>query len=174
MKRTQYQSNKQKIRVLTSSSMEQAASIAWSFAKTTGIDFQDLLGDSYLSLVKAANDYNPACKTKMNSFAYTCIENGLKSNISKAKEIQDNEVYTDNIPHFYNQENDPARIAEFKNLLDNLSEEAKSVIKLIFESPADIVNSHGITMASIRKYLHKNGMKIDLINCIFNEIKAIF
>jgi len=68
----------------------------------------------------------------------------------------------------------PERNYRFKELLECFSEEAKDVIQLVFDAPAELVDmarSQGLTRHTILRYLRHQGWVIPAIESVFNEIR---
>lgn len=53
------------------------AKIAWSFQKTTGLDFQELHSEAQLAYCEAVNSFNSDKGVKLSTWIYTCIQHHL-------------------------------------------------------------------------------------------------
>lgn len=82
--------------------------------------------------------------------------------------------------HFEQQAVNPEGMAIRKDLVDRLSEEAKEVIKIIFNTPSELVDYlwgckekqvDRLTCSNIRQYLRYYGWKHLVIEDAFQEIK---
>jgi len=72
----------------------------------------------------------------------------------------------------------PDRAYFFKEMLSILSEEAQEVCKLVFDSPAELMEmaigsrEKGINKNNLTKYLHHQGWPFRVIKSTFKEIKS--
>ncbi len=82
--------------------------------------------------------------------------------------------------HFEQRAISPEGIAVRKDLIDRLSEEAKEVIKIIFNTPSELVEYlwgckekqvDKLTCHDLRQYLRYYGWKFTVIEGVFQEIK---
>ena len=62
--------------------------IAWSFNRSTGIEFDDLFQEAYIAYVKAMESYNPK-KGKISTHVWFCISSHLKNYIKEEKKQTD-------------------------------------------------------------------------------------
>ena len=58
--------------------------IAWSFHRSTGIDFDDLFQEAFIAYTKAMESYNPK-KGKISTYVWFCISSHLKNYINENK-----------------------------------------------------------------------------------------
>lgn len=61
--------------------------IAWSFHKSTGLDWDDLFQESYLAYRYALEHYNPDKDIKITAFIWIHVSNQLKSYYQKEKDF---------------------------------------------------------------------------------------
>lgn len=57
--------------------------IAWSFHKSTGLDWDDLFQEAYVAYEYAMNQYKPESKVPISSFIWTHVSNQLKTYYQK-------------------------------------------------------------------------------------------
>jgi DNA-directed RNA polymerase specialized sigma subunit len=98
---------------------------AWSFHSTTGIDFEELMGEASLAYCKALKTYNPA-RGKLTTHVWQYMRDELINFARKEqKYVKNDEVVfqTYNTPHS----------SQF--LFEILSKEAQEVAKVILRAP---------------------------------------
>lgn len=113
--------------------------IAWSFYRTTGIEFNELYSEANLSYCKALEKYDDT-KSTLITFLYTCIKNDLIDFCKR--ELKEKEKKN-------NFKNHIDRTSVNTNIIE-LTKEAKEVLKIILEAPADTIK---ISMGGIIDYL---------------------
>jgi len=127
------------------------------FHNRTGIEYEDLFSEACLIYAKAINHYDPD-KAKEITFIWNCINNGLIDYCLRDK--HENEVELDENTIFDHKNNPEKELInkEFKSLfLSKLSEEAKEVCQIIFESPGEFLEvmspkaRRGLLIKKLRK-----------------------
>lgn len=61
--------------------------IAWSFHKSTGLDWDDLFQESYLAYRYALDHYNPESNVKISAFIWIHVRNQLNSYYQKEQQF---------------------------------------------------------------------------------------
>jgi DNA-directed RNA polymerase specialized sigma24 family protein len=109
--------------------------LAWQYSKGTSLSVQDLISEGYLALLLANNKYDPERGAK-STFVYHVVRNhfvGLRGCWPLMLEVPDAMVSVD-----------PASMLEdahrFRQAISSLSAEAKEVVKIICESPKEIMD----------------------------------
>ena len=153
MQRTKFKDNQQKTESLALSHLDQARKLAWSFHKITGVDIDDCMGQAFLWLAKAVKDWQPE-KSSFSTTAHTYIQTELKTILYNFKKHTVTDMSEEPLSFFPTAET----IFEFKDLVDNFSQEAKEVANIIFSGPSDILeiakdSSPCKTRVAIKKYL---------------------
>jgi len=121
--------------------------LAWKFTKTYPIDFQEARREAYYAFVRACYDYNPSRGTKFSSWVYTWVWCHLKTLITKRTveplvfiEVKD-EIFGEAAP-----DRSPTL-----DMIGDLSEDAKEIIKLLLETPGELLGS----ACTPKQLLHK-------------------
>ena len=110
-------------------------SLAWKFCKRYGTDFDECFAEANLGFVKAYNTYNPAKGTlakRISHQAWAHMLDALKRTIKAGREIPEN-IYGK--PTF-----------DLSSFLEGLSEDAKEVVRLSLEVPAEISENIQVEM----------------------------
>lgn len=141
--------------------------IAWSYAKTTGLEFDELFGVAAVGYARAQNEYDPE-KTKWSTWAWTTMRRELNSYL--VNESRRNAVYD---PDPKGGDN-PEKHVEFKEEIGNLSQEAQTVCRTIFSSPAEFL-AYGpkASRGKIKDMLREQGWSWNRIWGSFREIKSL-
>ncbi len=143
--------------------------VAWSFHKTTGVEWEELFSEACLAFVLSLRSYNPK-KGKLSTHIQTCVTNQLINftkqyhNIIPSSDLLDEDT-------FYCQEN--VTITPFFETLSSLSEEAQYVCNMILSSPEEFLEeSKKLARRHIIDKLRKKGWSWPKIWRCFREIKA--
>lgn len=142
-----------------------ARKMAWSFHKSTGIDYEELFSEACLAYCQAEADpnYNPY-KAAITTFAWQRMRDHLRTYIKK--EYHDVHLGPDN-------QNDPYEEIEFKDEVNNLSDEAKTICKMIFQSPHEYLDLSSVhARGKIKDQLREAGWSWCKIWNSFREIKS--
>lgn len=156
--------------------------IAWSFHRTTGIEFNELFSEAALAYCEAIKDYKPS-SAKFTTYAYSCMRNKLINfigtnsknklrHIEDTQEEQDGETY----PEYYK------KIAVwqpmFFELYDRFSEQAKTVVDFILIDPYPFLGFAACRNGTraegvLYKELRKHNWQSKNIWSAFTEIKRV-
>lgn len=106
--------------------------IAWSFHKTTGIDYEELFAEASLAYCEASNHFDTAKKgTKFSTYAYLCMKTALVDFCRKEKEFRSTGV---SIIH------DAVELPVYE-FFENYDPEVRSVLDIVMEASDDFLNS---------------------------------
>lgn len=117
--------------------MDLVRKLAWSFHRTTGIDFEDLVQEACLTWHAYVEDnpkYDPR-RMALTSYAYLCIRSGFLTMASKRQHFV-------GLPEDFELSNDnpsPEDREIFIDGLRSLSKEANLIVKMIFEAPDEFL-----------------------------------
>jgi len=142
-----------------------ARKIAWSFHRTTGVEFEELLSEACLAYCEAEVDpnYDPR-KSAMTTFAYYKMHSHLKNYIKKQyhdEQVNDRAELT------------PEQEVEFKDTIESLTDEAKFVCEQILKSPHEFLSEGAPRkcQSKLKTYLRQSGFTWEQIRNSFKEIK---
>lgn len=155
--------------------------IAWSKSRQLGIEFEEVVGRGTVLFYEILPTFDPS-KSCFSTYFYTKLNGYLirtydKDNmfLSLDQENADSEGGTLHDVVAGNS-SDPAQVYEFASVLQDLSNEAKEVISIIFSCPQEIVDGaqgSGWKMCgNLRKILVNRGMKAYKIARAFTEIRS--
>lgn len=138
--------------------------IAWSFNATTGIDFDELLGEATLAYYEAKRTHNPK-QSKLTTWAYNHIQNRL-INFCKIQHIHSN---VDNlIDHPY------TNATPFFELAELFSDTALQIVNRITAQPEAYIGSSAKSVRGrIVKELRAEGWSWPAIWRTMDEIKTV-
>jgi len=173
MQRTRFKGQGQKMNILAAKHINQAHSLAWSFCRTTGIDFEELKSEALLALCIAVDNYDPS-RGKLSTCVHHYVTRALCDFAQTHKENNVCEEYEE-IAKSINTEN----TAIFRHLISNLGEEAKMVADIIFSGPAEIMRiaadtSYYSIKGKIKEFLASKGIKKIRIDEAFEELRNLF
>ena len=123
--------------------LDMARKLAWSFHKSTNIDYDDLYGEALLGYAMAVDaaevrgTYDPE-KSAFTSFAWMCMNHHLCSVIHQRKYKSIGSMELDPKILDYRLPS-PDRKLAFKDFLSHLSEEARFVVEMVLKSPVDFL-----------------------------------
>lgn len=163
--------------------------LAWSVHKSTGIEQEELFGIGSLAFVSASRNYDPELHWTFSTYLTNCARNAMLSCASReSRSIQTTEMPTEMI----DDSPPPDRFIRFSEMLSLMSEGAQTVCRIIFNSPAEILdavccNSNGDDWSSIvarrtwtgrkaipsaiRRYMMKNGFTSPQVYRAFREVR---
>jgi len=157
-----------------------ARKLAWSFHQSTGIEYEELLGEAIGHYIEAVHKYNPdlSTKTKLTTWATSVMRNRLIRISSKPASYgtQGLSEHEQELLEPKAQVGSPEyifRAMEFKELLANLSKDAQDICLMIFGSPEEFLTySSRKSRMSVKHKLQEMGKKWEFeIREPFAEIK---
>ena len=154
-----------------------ARRIAWSFHRTTGINYDDLFGEAILAYANALEArrrglYDPEIAA-FTTYVYRAIQFRLRSAIKQRRyqSLGDEEPSPMMPDH---QIPPPDRGAIFSSLVSNLAEEAKFAIRLVLESPVEFATmGRRAAQRKVRRELIRKGFGADDVDRTFGDIKQV-
>lgn len=177
MNRTNFSTNKQKMRILSLTHIKQANAIAWSFSRTTGISFEELKGEAELALCIAADKFDPSLTLCLTTLVHRCVTNNLVTFCKKFKNHKP--AVADETKMGADCSREPAATTEFFDSLNHLGEEAKEIVNIILSGPSEILDvAIDATPCKIRialkKYMLGKGTKLKAFQRGTKELKELF
>ena len=172
MQRTHFKGQGQKMNILATKHINQAHSLAWSFCRTTGIDFEELKSEALLALCIAVDNYDPS-RGKLSTCVHHYVTRALCDFVKDQRENVCEEY--EEMAKSINTEN----TAVFRHLMNNLGEEARLIADIIFSGPAEIMGiaadtSYYSIKGKIKEFLVGKGIKKCRIDEAFEELRNLF
>ena len=115
-----------------------AKQLAWKYASSSGIPFNEMLGEAYLGLLLAKSKYKPNENAKFATYAHNTIRNQIYKYINNVKKIRQNEFQMDYLFH-----------EEFN--VDEIRDEVPSVVKDSWKKYWDNWRTWGNVLQGIEK-----------------------
>lgn len=121
--------------------MIKSRAAAWH--KMTGIDIKEFesLGGYLFARIQAENSYNPD-KSSFSTYFYQTLNGNFQQYAKTVKKMNSMETSIEN--HDFISEHSDCCNAEnlliFQEIIDGLSNDAKEVCRIIFESPNDLID----------------------------------
>lgn len=146
--------------------------ICWSWHRTTGIEFDTLNSEANIVYVECLKSYNPE-RGKFSTFLWHAIQSKFKNLVvlSQRNRYDGVEVELEEVANSGGQYQRTA----FNEIIENLSKEAKEIVSVVLNAPADLLEMIPTPRASkhqLEKYLIKNKQWKSLtISYLFAEIK---
>ena len=145
--------------------------IAWSFAKTSHVEYAELFAEASLAYCEAEVKYNPAKGTSFSTFAFLYIRTKLIEYIRQEKKQKHLSTDVENVYAFLS-ENLKTNTPEFETT--NFSKDIKEVIQVILQAPTDFVNlKPRMARGKLRKTLFALGWGQKKISEVFGETKKV-
>lgn len=144
--------------------------IAWSFHKTTGLNFDDLMHEAVGVYCEAIHNYKPNQGQKFTTFAWMLIQNALVNYAKKQQKINthSSEFELETLECAYCDES----AFYTSNFFESLSKEAQEIVDLVLTFPDIFVKDHPkMTKQHIKKMLQNRGWEKEKIRYAFNNIK---
>ena len=164
--------------ILWESYKGQAIKACESQAIQFNLSIDDLLSEAYLIFSEAINSFDPF-KAQFSTYFYWRLKKGLKSYI-KTQQFDHSELFENDYIH----EVTPEHNATFNNLLDNISSEAKEVVKLCLDMPRELIwfgkkncwdgKRYAVSKNTVYQYLRDKYWRHAKIERAFAEIANIF
>ncbi len=143
--------------------------LAWSFHRTTGVEWDELFSEACLSFILSLRSYKPK-KGKLSTHVQTCITNHLIDftrryhDITPASNILDDETF---------RHSEGETDTSFLDTLHSLSEEAQYVCNVILSNPEEFLEeSKRLARKHVVDRLRKEGWSWPKIWRSFREIKS--
>ncbi len=119
--------------------------IAWSFHKSTGVDFEELMSEATLAYLEAEQDYNPETNNKKSVFVWIRMRNAL---INFCKNEQKQRIFNGNPPQYGREDH------YFFEIFDAFPENCKKIAEIVINSPIDLIafpNAKEMVVNELRK-----------------------
>jgi hypothetical protein len=168
---------------------------AWSFQKTTGLNFDELKSVAFDGLSKAAGKYRSDMHVKFPSFAQRCIDNRIMRHLKETNRLNRSKVGITDETRGYEEMGEledikvqaqgnyctrPDYLYEFKEKIENCSNDAQTALRVLFS-----YNCHTILQISpnhapkkirgaLKRYLRENkGWKWERVTECLQELRAL-
>ena len=148
----------------------------WKFKRRYGGDFEELLSDANYHFIEAWNDYDPDYGTKLSTFVRNAIWFNLIDQLRR-KATRDRHIMVSSVT-IENQGYTQTRNDPIGDLADELTEDAKTVLELVLNSPAEISAAIWTKggqprnfRSCIRTYLQRLGWTAARVTESFDEIR---
>lgn len=138
--------------------INQINKLAWSFAKTTGQDFDDLKSVGTLAMIKAIKSFDDQKGTQLSTLVHISATNAMASYCKK----QTKTPVVDEPMEVKSKYVCQTRRHEFLDTLASLGNEAKQICKIIFASPGEVLNI-AVDESSFRILFEAPGEVLDAI-----------
>lgn len=145
--------------------------LAWQYSRRCMLPVEDLISEGYLALLLAEGKYNPD-RAARSTFVYWVVRNHFCQLAQRWPIMLD-------VPEYLAHDPLPAleNACEFRSAIAILSDEAKQMIKIILDSPKELMD---IAKSSVSERLQNATMKIlrrrgwarDHIELLMIEIKS--
>ena len=148
--------------------------IAHSYNKTTGMNVEDLISEGNLVFVERLKNFDPE-KSKFSTFLYESINARFK-NLNKRQHLQKYDGVKVEVDMANKQESGDniENNCILKNSIEILSKDAKMVVSIVLNAPADLLSmlpKPSLSRFQLTTYLLKLGWKKKEINKSYKEIQ---
>lgn len=145
-----------------------------------GMSLDELISEGNLEFVRCQPDFDPAKNTKFSSYLYIRLRGAYKNAQRKRGNEKRRIAYELLAIPIEIETRTPESRCLFKEAIKGLSSDAKEIIKIVFETPMDLVGMlpkkqpRGLNKSQIGKYMRSQGWGFPRISKAFAEIKEIF
>jgi len=150
---------------------------AWAWQQKTGWELEDLEAEGNMIFCKAVQTYDPS-KSSFGTYLYNSLQMhfGNLVNLSRCQKAEKKDMKTSCDNCFAYEDIEQETI--FREMINDLPEDAKEVVKAVFETPAEIIEALGITKItrnSLQLYFGKyKGWSQKRIFSTFKTIQQVF
>ena len=116
--------------------INQVNKMAWSYSKTTSMDFDDLKSEGTLAMIRAIRSFDETKGTQLSTLIHISANNAMASYCKKQKHTPTVDEPMDVKSKYVCQ----VRRFEFIDMLSSLGNEAKQICKIIFAAPGEVLN----------------------------------
>jgi len=147
--------------------------VVWSYARSTGLDFDELCSEAYLAYLEAAPSYDPA-KGKKSTFIWNVVRNHINSLLKAKKEVPVDKDIDMLIEE--RDELDPEQVVlaeeSWRELFESLSPDAKTICLLVNNGEVSLnTDKPREARGIIARELKARGWGENKIWATFREIK---
>jgi len=150
--------------------------VVWSYARSTGLDFDELCSEAYLAYLEAAPSYDPA-RGKKSTFIWNVVRHHINSLLKAKKEVpMDKETIDMLIEEKDELGPEQVILAEesWRELFESLSPDAKMIFSLLNSSEIYInTDKPREARGIIARELKARGWPENKIWATFREIKQV-
>jgi DNA-directed RNA polymerase specialized sigma subunit len=172
--------------------------LVWKYVKNSRFGFDELLSEAGLAFMKAVDTYD-SNKASFHTHLYWTVNGRLRNYCNGTNQIEDkmtlsydarcNEGIKNSdfnaITKSTWDNNDPEQAYTFKNLVENLSKEAREVVNTLLNTPAEMIelvkemsasrqgHMH-VYKSNVTRYFKNQGWKRKNILKAYSEIRQTF
>ncbi len=162
-----------------------AHSLAWSFHRRYGLEYEELFAEACLGYAYALSnpDYNPT-KMKFSTFVHMCIWSQLQTFVFKdlypEEDDNGNSILRKKLPTteledlYLSETPSPYRCTLIGNLLASLTSDAKFVVRMVLDSPVEFISLGRFgSRRKIKQLLEQQGLLPAEVEKTFKSIKEV-
>lgn len=156
--------------------------LSLAFSKSTGVEYEELFQEACFAWVKWIEDSPLYDKSRgsFRAFATCALRSHFLTYCNKSKTKKLNTINLEKTPsesvYFIATSPSPEEALNWKDKINNVSEEAKFVLSLIFNAPQDFL-SHNSPREAVKHLVdeltNKHQFKRDIAKKIVGEIKSL-
>ena len=150
-------------------------SLAYRYHRTTGIEIEELISSANEEFVKIQKKFNPS-KACFNTYLTLKVK-GLFWEMAR-KNRKSKLINVDKI--LISSKYNPEKHSSFNDLINNLSNDAKEIIKIAFNTPREMIDMlpkkqmRGINKTIFIKYLRTKNWSLPKISAAIDDISKIW
>jgi len=160
--------------------------LTWKWVKRSRFGFDELLSEANIGFIKAVDSFDDD-KACFHTHLYITVNGRLRNYINQPESLEINFTsYKETLAvHEKMSPDNPEQVTGFKLLIENLSTEAKEMVEVVSNTPAEMIelvramtsNRQGkvhLYKSNVRAYFKAKGWKTAMIVSCFDEIKSTF
>ena len=138
--------------------------IAWSFQKSTHLEYDDLFQEAAFAYLKAMKKYNPK-KGAITTYSFYCMTSHLKNYVKKQNQYNLNIAFDEEI----------TPLMSVSNYIKELPIDAKEIVNLILEQPLkySLMPAKDVKKEIGNKLIDK-GWRWSKLWSVMNQLKLTF
>lgn len=151
-----------------------------SLASTYHQDPDELMSQAYEAMMRAWNKYDESSETKFEVFMYGIVRNALinwcRTQINQSS-LPGEIGFEVDLP---DSRSDPERICIFRQAVERLSDDAKTVLRILYSIPEEIVAASGgkglgtnIQQKKLRGEIKRHSLKVMCHNRVYAAMREI-
>jgi hypothetical protein len=150
--------------------------VVWSYARSTGLDFDELCSEAYLAYLETAPSYDPS-RGKKTTFVWNVVRNRINNLLKTKKEVPMDKEAIDMLIE-EKDELDPEQVVlaeeSWRELFESLSPDAKMICLLVNNGEVYLnTDKPREARGIIARELKARGWPENKIWATFREIKQV-
>lgn len=149
--------------------------MGWKWNRKLNLDVDTLVAEACVIFAEILNDFDEK-KGKFSTLLYTAINNRFKNIMKEQRRFKNQGILVEYLEELHAPIGDFENAYIFKDLINSLSAEAKKIVSIVFNAPADLLKilpQPMLSLSQLTQYLVNAGWERTVVSKSINEIKEI-